>query len=430
MKKLFTPFLLFLLNWTPTFSQEISFNAKAISILSDAEISASTFVHGKLSKEKGSKDVYSIIQFPIPADEDELNSTIASNSALNFGKAIAIANKYNYAYIAENYGAINDNQKENNLLIKDLPSGAFISVIDMKDLKNPKLLYKFPSGKNPIAIDISPNNEYLAVCSEETGKELQILELDEAGKPIRIINKPSNFPPGKISDISWHPSGNFIAFIMEETKNVGLIKVTRDGPSGKIIRLNTIGQLLSVGSFPKSGKFTSDGKYFLVHDTAVDLKKSFETSNTQGNIFVIKFNIEGGNDHFLISKAKVGENSTSFAIHPSGNFVIVSNARKTFYPHNHPNFSKKASLSLIRLANDGNLFEIGETEYEGLLPCDIIFDNTGENVAICNFEFLNLGKHFGTIDFWKVHENPIYNLEKQTTKLFVPRGSFKLALIK
>lgn len=85
---------------------------------------------------------------------------------------------------------------------------------------------------------------------------------------------------------------------------------------------------------------------------------------------------------------------------------------------------------MLRLANDGNLFEIGETEYEGLLPCDIIFDTTGENVAVCNFEFFNLGKHFGTIDFWKVHENPIYNLEKQSTKIFVPRGSFKLSLIK
>ncbi len=305
MKNIFILSLLFLWTCPPSFSQEIRFNSKAISILSDAEMSASTFIHGKLSKEKGSKDVYSIIQFPIPIDEDELNSTVASNAALNLGKSVAIAPKYNYAYISENYGNINDNQKESNLSSKDLPSGAFISVIDLKDLKNPKLLYKFPSGKNPISIDISPNNEYLAVSSEEYGKEFQILELDDAGKPIRIINKPSNFPTGRISDVSWHPSGNFIAFVMEETKNVGLIKVTRDGPTGKIIRLNTMGQLLNVGNYPKSGKFTADGKYYLVHDTSIDLKKSFEASaNTQGNIFVIKFNLDGGNDHFLISKAK------------------------------------------------------------------------------------------------------------------------------
>ena len=53
---------------------------------------------------------------------------------------------------------------------------------------------------------------------------------------------------------------------MEASKEVGMLKVTRDGPTNKIIRLDIVGRTLKVGSLPSAGQFTPDSKYYLVPD--------------------------------------------------------------------------------------------------------------------------------------------------------------------
>ena len=414
-----------------TFSQKLSFDAKAIIAISDADMAASAYIDGKLLKEKGTKDVLSVIKFPMEKYSDEIKTIGVSNSVLNWTKGMVLSHNNHIAYIVETRNSPQENTNELRNITTDFPVGGFISVVDITDLAQPKVLYKFPTGKNPIAVDISPDGEYLVICSEEYEKELQILELDAAGKPIRIINKPKDFPSGRITDVTWHPNNNYIAFTLEDSKEVGLIKITRDGPTSKIIRLDLLDRPLKVGNFPGAGQFTPDGKYYLVPD----LKWGTEAKSEQGydgksDIFVLKFNLEATGNHFLITKIKVGENAEGFAISPDGSLVVVANMKKSYYPWENAEFSKKSSLSLLRLTSDGTLSNIADYEFDGILPQNIAFDKTGDNIAVTIFDYFNYGKHFGGVEFWKVNKGEKPSLQKQDFKLFLPRGCHAIRVVK
>lgn len=414
-----------------TFSQKLSFDAKAIITISDADMAASAYIDGKFLKEKGTKDALSVVKFPLEKYSEEVKTIGVSNSVLNWTKGMVLSPNNHIAYVVETRGTPQDNISELKNVNADFPAGGFISVVDISDLAQPKVLYKFPTGKNPIAVEISPDGEYLVICSEEYEKELQVLELDTTGKPIRIINKPKDFPSGRITDVSWHPNNNYIAFTLEDSKEVGLIKIARDGPTGKIIRMDLLGHPLKVGNFPGAGQFTPDGKYYLVPDLKWGAEaKSEQGYDGKGDMFVLKFNLEGTSDHFLITKTKVGESPEGFAISPDGNMVIVANMKKSYYPWESLEFSKNSSLSLLTLTTDGTLTNIGEYEFEGILPQNIAFDKSGNNIAVTVFDYFNFGKHFGGIEFWKVIKGTKPTLQKQDFKLFLPRGCHALRIVK
>ena len=218
---------------------------------------------------------------------------------------------------------------------------------------------------------------------------------------------------------------------MEDSKEVGLLKVTRDGPTNKIIRLDIVGRTLKVGSLPSAGQFTPDGKYYLVPDIKSNIaNKSESGSDVFGDMFVIKFNLEGKSEHYLITKTKIGETPTSFAISPDGSLVAVTNAKKSYFPWNSNESSKKASISLLKLSTDGSLNNVAEYEFDGILPKNIVFDRTGENIAVTVFDYFNFGKHFGGLEFWKVKNGENPSLQKQDFKLFMPRGSHAIQIVK
>lgn len=422
MKKIFVP--LFLLVSISSFSQNLSFEAKGIIAISDADMAASAFDDGKLYKEKGAKDAFSTFKLPLEKTYDEVKSVIVSNSAANHTKAMVVSNTHHLAYVVDTRGMVADNVSELSNLNSELPAGGFITVVDIADIAHPKVLYKFPTGKNPIGIDISPKGEYLVLCTEEEGKELQVLELDPAGKPIRIIHRPQNLPAGKISDVSWHPNDNYIAFTFEETKEIGLLKTTRDGPTNKIIRLELQGKPVKIGSSPGSGQFTPDGKFYIVTDL-----KSNEVG-ADGEIFVIKFNLDGSSEHFPLSKIKVGQNPEGFAISPDGSLIVVANIKKTYLSWERTDLSRKASLHLLKLTPDGSLVNQGEYEFEGILPKSLVFDQSGKNLAVTVYDYFNYGKHFGGVEFWKVNQGDKPSLQKQDFKLFLPRGCHSIRVIK
>jgi len=421
MKKIFVP--LFLLVSITSFSQNLSFDAKGIVAISDADMAASAFANGKIYKEKGTKDAFTSIKLPLEKSYDEVKSVIVSNSAANHTKAMVVSNTHHLAYVVDTRGMLADNVAELKNINEDLPAGGFITVIDIADVAHPKVLYKFPTGKNPIGIDISPKGEYLVLCTEEEGKELQVLELDPSGKPVRIIHRPQGLPAGKISDVSWHPNDNFIAFTFEDTKEVGLMKTTRDGPTNKIVRLELQGKPVKIGTTPGAGQFTPDGKFYVIPD----LKRG--QGDVEGEIFVIKFNLEG-TEHFPISKAKVGQNPEGFAISPDGSLIVVANIKRTFLNWESADLSRKASLSLLKLTPDGSLVNHGEYEFEGILPKSVEFDRSGKNIAVTVYDYFNYGKHFGGIEFWKVNQGEKPSLQKQDFKMFLTRGCHSLRIIK
>ncbi|MCP9765862.1 hypothetical protein EGI31_23245 [Lacihabitans soyangensis] len=403
-------------------AQTLTFDAKGLIYLQDSDFG--TFSYATKKIDKVGLDKMGAFMFPLQYEDSYNNSEqIVSNSVIDNFKSIAIKSDNRLCYVLETKGALKKDEKSASFA--GLPDGGYVSVVDISNLRNLKPDYRFPVALNPKAIALNKTNEYLAVASEGYNQELQIFELNEFGKPIRVIAKPSQLANGPISDVIWHPKEDFLAYIKQDTREIGLVKIIKDGPTQKIIRLELTGSTIKLDGMPKSGTFTKDGKFFLALDTNNPM--GLETNN--GQVFVIKFNLEENGSHSLISKAFVEDNPTSIALHPDGNSLVVVNAKKSFdYPINDRN-SGKSSLSVLNLTAEGNLSNRGNIALEGILPAGVAFDKTGKNFAISFFQYLNFGKPSAGIDFFRFFGGQNPRIEKQTSRIITNKGMHYLKVI-
>ena len=412
-------------------AQNVTFDAKGLLFLSDADMSAFALMNGKLQKSGEDEDQISALTFPLSyAKSDQIKSDKASNSVIGTKRTVAITSDQRLAYVLETKGETNYDETFIKKMPEGFPKGKYVTVINIEKLNKPTSLYRFPVGENPTSIAISPDNKYLAITCEEYGKEIQIYEISqsEQGKPLRIIKKPKNLAPGHIVDLAWHSSGQFLAYINQDEANCGLIRVLRDGPSQQIIRLENIGSPVKIGGKPTLGKFTPDGKYFLI----LDQKKDWTDKdlNEKGELFVVRFNTSEGQMHSLLAKASVGENPIGFDIHPDGSYILVNNLERSFYSPETYASSGEASLSVLRLEFDGSIENIKEYPLEGTLPASAVFDKTGKNIAYSVYQYLTFGFPFGGIEFLNFDPLSKEIMTPQKGKIYVPRGVNSITVIK
>lgn len=420
MKKLSMALGLIALGAAPVVAQKptVEFNARALIVLSDADMAASTYADGKLMKETGTRDLMTSIPFPLTDRTQEIGATVVSNSVTNWVKGVALSGDGRVAFVLETRSQVPDSLK----MVKstnDLPAGAKMFIVDVSVSGKPAVKFGAPTGKLPMAIDMYQN--LLLVVSSETDKEIQLIEVDATGRPTRVVNTPLKMPNVRATDVSWHPEGEFIVVTLEENKAVMLFKARRNAQN-KIVAFDPFGKPLTVGVRPSSGKFTADGKFYIVSD--------IKDGNTKGELFVVQFNTtDAAADHKIASQATVGLWPESFAISPDGTTVVVANANKTYQTWESPELTRKSSLSLLTLAADGKLTNATDYDFDGILPGDVVFDKTGDNLAVSVYEYFDFGKRNGGVEFWKVTKGATPALTKQAVKVNVARGAHALRMI-
>ncbi len=411
-----------LLLTTPALAQNITFDAKGMLFLTDSDMSPFAIMDGNLRKVSGTEDKVSTFTFPLHYGAgDQIQSDFASNSLFSGNKEVSITSDQKIAYLLESKGEVPKEVNNYEDIYADFPDGQYVTVADITNLKKPKSLYRFPVAANPTNLQLDPSNEYLAVTCDAYNKEIQIFELDKTGKPIRIIKKPANLTPGRITDLVWHPSGDFLVYLNSDTQELGIIKAMKDGPTGQIFRLDLFGNTLKIGGNPKMGIFTPDGRYFLLLDSKKEI--SDESNSQKGELYVVKLNLDSpeGN-HYLLSKAEVDENPIGIAIHPEGNFILVNNIKRSFYPPEKSNVSAQASVSVLSLNFDGSIQKLEDQPIEGVFPSAVVFDKTGNNVAVAISQYLTFGYSFGGIEFFRFNSKAKKHLEVQRGKIYVPTG--------
>jgi DNA-binding beta-propeller fold protein YncE len=415
-------FIFFFISAFSVSAQTISFDAKGLLYLQDSDFGSFSYSTKKI--DKVGVDKMGAFMFPLQFEDSYANSEqTVSNSVFDSFKSIVLKSDNRLCYVIESKGQLKKDEK--SVAFTGLPDGGYVSVVDISNLRNMKPDYRFPVALNPKSLALNKTNEYLAVAAEGYNQELQIFELNEFGKPIRVIAKPTALGNGAISDVVWHPNQDFLVYLKQDTKEIGLIKIIKDGPTQKIIRLEQHGGTIKLDGVPKSGVFTKDGKYFLVLESS----SSVSIDSHNGQVFVVKFNLEDNGAHSLISKASVEENPTAMALHPEGNTVVVLNSKKSFeYPINDRN-TGKSSLSLLNLSTDGTLSNKNNIYIDGILPGGIGFDKSGKNLAISIFQYLNYGKPTAGIDFFKFNNSVNPKIEKQPGRIITGKGIHFLKVI-
>jgi DNA-binding beta-propeller fold protein YncE len=103
--------------------------------------------------------------------------------------------------------------------IERMPDGTRITVVDIANPAQPRVIELVNVGRNPQHISISPDGKFLAVNLEDPGRELLIVQLQADGR----LGRRSYFPmqlDGIRQDnraAIWHPSGRYLAMTQNNT---------------------------------------------------------------------------------------------------------------------------------------------------------------------------------------------------------------------
>lgn len=401
----------------------IQFTAKSIVALSDADMAASAMVDGNLLKDKGTKDALTTIGFPLDRSGANIYTSVVSNSMTLFDKVLAVSNNGRLAFVVEGRGQTGDSLTTLKDGVNGLPGSTKMFTVDLSAGK-PAVKFGFAVGVNPTAVTINPTGNSLIVASADPGKELRIVEVDGTGKPTRILTAPSPVTGVAITDLAWHPGGQFVAYTIASTGEVGLMKYALDAT--KKPNLTPHGKPVKVGIMPGAGKFNADGTTFVI----VDSKKAAGASGTgAGEVFAVQFSTEDTpGEHKVASQAATGEGPQSVAISPDGSVVVVVNAGQSYQPFGNAAVGK-SSLTTYSLGKDGKLTQSADYPFEGIAPQSVDFDRSGDAIAVAIPEYLDYGMRNGGIEFWKVTKGEKPTLTKQAGRISLTRGCHAIKVI-
>ncbi|WP_159467625.1 WD40 repeat domain-containing protein [Dyadobacter sp. 3J3] len=398
----------------------VNFNARGLVVVSDADMSASALVDGKLLRDNTAKDVLTSIKFPVERGSKSVGTALVSNSLLGSAKTLAVPATGGLAYVLESRLRPEDGVAEYKDVVAELPAGEKLYVVDIANIAAPKAKFGYAVGRFPTSIDINKNE--LIISTLQSGKELVFIESAPDGKPARFLNLPfGQDSANRIIDISWHPSGDFIAFTLT-SHEVGLYKVLRE--AGKLKNVELVGKSIKVGVEPTTGKFSPDGKHYFV----LDAKAAAGKGTAEGEMFVVDFSMDGSTEHKIAGNVGVGVNTSSFAISPDGSSIVAVNSGKSGLPWSEAGSAHGSSLTLLKIAN-GVPSKVADYPFEGIFPTNAAFDKDGSNLAVSVYEYQEYGNGTGGIEFWTMTKGDSLSLKKQAGKVSIGKGAHTMRVI-
>ena len=413
------------------------FEGKYLLSLSDADMVASAYVDGKLGEREG-VDTLAVIQLNdrLP-DSYKIAEVHASNSVAGPPLAIDFDKKGQFAYVIETFSA-RPSIGENHTF-SDLKFGRTLSVYNLKAPNSPLALPLQKVGLRPDSISVHSAGNWLAIAyypvnAEQAKNPLGLYKVEQG----RIIEQFFPEIPGwkegdRLIAAKWHPESNLLALINNSAAEVSFVKVNFHRKS-----MEAWGNIVSVGKSPFVGKFTEDGKHFIVNNLywGGDVEGVWNEA-PPGTIVNIKLNANGdyrNPRHALNSQVMVGASPEGFAVSPNGDWVVSLNMERSWLPYSDPRQNWFSSLSLIkRDPESGAMNVIHQLPFDGVLPEAAVFDRSGKYLAVATFDFYDESITGGAIDYFSIVEDPMNPIDKKLLKLRwytpVTRGVHSLVLI-
>jgi len=423
-------------------AQLIEFAGRGLLVTSDADMVATAYADAKLDRVTGIEDTLTTISLPLNPDRPIVSPIRVSNSVMSWPQIIAVSPDGKRAYIAEVRSPPADGVRE-FANIEEMPAGKKITVVNIANLEQPKILQTVTVGKNPKHLSISPDGKLLAINLEEPGQELAIFRIQPDG----TLGERTNFAIAKdfsrstvLEAAVWHPSGNFLAITTTSdgsegkfTSFVAFYKVVR---SDRIIQIEPYDRPLEVGNHLSHARFTADGRFLLVPDLKwrqYSLRALNFLLNPKGEMVAIRFEPESNKPPEIASRTEVGLSPEGFALSPDNSLIATVNMRRTYFSPSVPPVwrgKSSSSLSLVKFApKTGQLTTVGEYGFEGLLPEQATFDANGKSLAVVIFNYREQSPKTGAVEFWNVVSSNQPKLERTGFKLNVVRGAHDIVLV-
>jgi DNA-binding beta-propeller fold protein YncE len=206
-----------------------------------------------------------------------------------------------------------------------------------------------------------------------------------------------------------------------------------------MVALESWGNPVLVGKYPFKILFTQDGQYLMTTNLqwGADVR-GFWAEAPRGAIAVVRFASQAEQpeqqQHFLVSVAETGVSPEGIAISPNGRLVATVNLERSYLPYNDSRITWFSSLTLMEFdPRTGHLETLGDFLYEGILPEALVFDRSGNYLAVANYDHFDDAQRGGSIDFWRVILNdgthPAPRLVQTNHSVPVTRGVHSLVLV-
>jgi DNA-binding beta-propeller fold protein YncE len=419
------------------------FAGRALLVASDADMVATAYVDGIPDKIPGIEDTLSIINLPLNPANPTVTSVPVPNSVTAWPQIIATSPDGTKAYVVELRGKLPEAVQRLNPNVPGigLPDGSLLTVVDITNPSKPFVVESVPIGRVPAHIGASPDGKFLAITLDgEKGRELLVVSIENSklGKRDYFTFKNSaGQPVNRVNSVSWHPSGRFLALNFDN-QEVAFYEVVSNA-SGTF-ELKPYGQPVVVGNTLSIGRFTPDGRHFLITEVnwgswIQHLRFLNYFANPKGELVSIRFDDTSGQitQPEVVSRTVVGVSPEGFALSPDGSLAATVNMRRTYIPTNWLSWRGKShsSLSLVKVNREtGELTTVGkEYGFEGLLPENAAFDAEGNALAVVIFHDRQQSPRTGTVEFWNVIKAQEPRLERTGFKIDVTRGPHDVILV-
>lgn len=419
---------------TPTVV-EAKISGRYMAVISDGDFFASSYADGRIPSSNDSRyqDALTLITLPF-SGEESITSIEVSNSVNGPPEALALSPDGKVAFIIEYVGQ----RKPDSTTRNDLPPGQMLTMIDLTEPTQPRILDQQKVGPFPEAIDVHPKGNLVALATDSSETELlQLVPVSGSrlGNPISFSLEALGVPeasggPLTASYVEWHPSGQYLAVNLHRQNRVVFLKLKQDTASNRL-GLALWGNPVAVGEDPYSGRFTPDGQYYITTNWGRDFEADTleERLPTEpGTLSVIRLGVEKTAEHQLVSTAISDRSPEGIAISPDGTLVATANMRDTALPISSSRFTREATVSFFAFdSTTGQLTKAGDFPFEGVLPEGISFDAKSEHVAVATFEYLDSPQPTGGVEAWQILRKPNLQL-KHLGRISVPHGAHQVLL--
>lgn len=396
----------------PTPPEPSSISGRYIAVLSDADLGATAFSDGMLSRPRADgADALTIIRLPMaaepapgtPAWDTGFAQAPVSNSVMGPPTSLTVSRDGTFAVVAETRGQAGPTATR----IGELPMGTSVIPIDLTDPMRPVVLAKVEVGKNPQSVDLNPTATVLAIATQRAGGQIVLAPV--AGKTIdRLMAWPlmgMEDDAAAATGIAWSPDGKILAVTVAEKNLVAFYEFNIEAATGDF-GLRPFGEPVTTGKYPFHGKFSPDGRFFITTDLqwGADVK-NYLVGAPEGTLSVIKLSEQSGDAtaafHQVVDTQQVGISPESLAISADGKFVATANLRTSMLAAGDAQLVG-GSITLLSFDTDtGLLTLISETPIDAM-PEGLTFDASDQHLIVSKFRSLDPRAVDGELDFYKL----------------------------
>lgn len=397
------------------------FVASALAVLSDADMVATAYTDGRLGPAAG-HDRLSLVRTR-GARAGTVAGADVSDSVVAQPAAVAVSPDGRLAVAAETTGP----RSARTATLAQLPDGSRLTLTSLVG-GTPRVLQVLRFPAHPETVDFSPDGRTLAVTfgpKEMRRLALVPVERGRLGAPVYVGLPGVRLPAAatRTAQVDWHPSSQFLGV---SVPSLGVEAFFRVAPDRRSIL--PWGPPVEVGDNPFMGRFTPDGRHFVVTNTAWNLGSDAPV----GTVAVTRFDDEDPARTRLVSRAPASYGPEGLTISPDGRKVITSNIEFSANRVGDPYRTEYTSLSLFTLdPASGRLVHAHTVYSDAVLTESAAIDTTGTWLASTAFQRRADPAH-GSVDFWRIVDDRNSQGPKLVATSYsvtLPRGPHSMVLI-